>query len=63
MRILAIGSVLVLGLFASACGDENGPNDIPRTVPPVSAGAAATAPIVKGVGPIIEVALVQVVRT
>jgi len=54
----------ILGLFAgvallgmSACGDDS-PNDIPRTIPPASStdGAAATAPIIKGVGPTIEAA-------
>jgi len=54
MRILAIGSVLVLGFFAAACSDEERPNDIPRTVPPVLDGAAS-APVVKGIGPTIEV--------
>ena len=51
----------ILGLFAaaallgmSACNDES-PNDVPRTVPPVSGdGAVSTEPVVHGVGPTIE---------
>jgi hypothetical protein len=53
--ILSIGSVIALTMFVAACSDDDRPNDIPRTVPPVSGdGAAATAPVVKGVGPTIE---------
>jgi hypothetical protein len=54
MRALfAIGSIIALSLL-TACGDDDRPNDIPRTVPPVSDGAAVSAPVVKGVGPTIE---------
>jgi hypothetical protein len=51
----AIGSAIVLSIFVVACGDDDRPNDVPRTVPPVLMdGAAAAAPAVKGVGPTLE---------
>ena len=52
--LLAIGSIMALGLIA-ACSDDDRPNDVPRTIPPVSADGAVAAPVVKGVGPTIEV--------
>jgi len=56
MRILfAIGSVVALSLLA-ACSDDDRPNDVPRTIPPALTDGAAAAPVVKGVGPTIEVA-------
>jgi hypothetical protein len=58
----AIGSVFALSLLAVACSDEDRPNDVPRTVPPLSDGAAATTPSqVKGVGPTIEAVAREVV--
>ena len=57
----------ILALFAgttmlamSACSDDS-PNDIPRTVPPASTDGAASAPVVKGVGPTIEATAISVV--
>ena len=53
-----ICSVFALSLFVSACGGDDNPSDVPRTVPPTGSdgGAAATAPakIIKGTGPTIE---------
>ena len=58
----AIGSVFALSLFAVACSDADLPNHVPRTVPPLSDGAAATTPAqVKGVGPTIEAVAANIV--
>jgi len=52
---LTIGFAIGLSLFVVACEDDDRPNEIPRTVPPVSTdGAAAVAPAIKGVGPSFE---------
>ncbi|MBI1209907.1 MAG: hypothetical protein GC190_00450 [Alphaproteobacteria bacterium] len=53
MRALAIGSVIALGLLLVGCDDDR-PDDIPRTVPPVSSDGAATPSNVQGVGPTLE---------
>jgi len=55
MRALAMGAVIALSFLVVSCSDEDRPNDVPRTVPPVSDGAAALPAKVHGVGPTIEV--------
>jgi hypothetical protein len=58
----AIGFVIALALLVAACNDDDRPNDVPRTVPPLSDGAAATTPAqVKGVGPTIEAVAANIV--
>ena len=55
MRTLVACFALASTLLIVSCSDDDRPNDVPRTIPPVSDGSAASAPVVKGVGPAIEV--------
>jgi len=58
-RLFAIGSVIAISFALVSCSDDDRPNDVPRTVPPVSDGSAVSAPVVKGVGPTIETLAVE----
>ena len=58
--LVAIGSVIAISFALVSCSDDDRPNDVPRTIPPVTDGGTASAPAVKGVGPTIEVLAFQI---